>query len=69
MLHERFHMKDLGRFSFFLRTEFDGFVKINQGKYPRKILIFKYAIVKQGPGPLGRSLNLAVKHLMIAEIS
>ena len=40
-------------------------MKIIQGKYPRKILSFNCAIVKQGREPLGRSMSLAVKHLMI----
>ena len=38
-------------------------MKIIQGKYPRKS--FNCAIVKQGREPLGRSMSLAVKHLMI----
>ena len=41
MLKERFHMKDLGRLSYFLGIHFeqgDGFVKMNQKGYITKVL-------------------------------
>ena len=71
MLKEWFHMKGLGRLSYFLGIHFeqgDGFVKMNQKGYITKVLQrFEMSNCSQGLHLQNRSLSLMVKPLWILD--
>ena len=71
MLKGSFHIKDLGRLSYFLGIHFeqgDGFVKMNQrGTSLRCLRDLRCPIVSQGLHLRNRSLSLMVKPLWILD--
>ena len=71
ILKERFHMKYLGRLSYFLGIHFeqgDGFVKMNQKGYITKALErFEMSNCKPRSTPSEQSLSLMVKPLWILD--